>query len=369
MCVAVYKPIGVDVPTREELYNCYLRNQDGAGFAFYRNGKIHIKKGYMNFNSFYEDFCKENFNKDENVFMHFRIATHGLVDGGNTHPFPITDDFNKMRKTDIEYNGKCLIHNGIFHYGDNVIKSYSKIISDTMLFSKLLFDELNKADDNLFKKQISNLGLEESVCRGILEHSSDNLELIKKINSQLSCSKIAIMNEDGTVNHFGNWINHNGVYYSNSSYEGYSNYNRIGFSNGYYNTTSYSSPNYSYRIPSYWNDIWGDKEEKHNKKHYEYCDYCASYQKGCVYIDGSYVCRECIKDYNYKYCTECRNWLDGSQMHDEYTCKYCYEYEDIDNNEDDNETEICLCCEQNYLKKEQSKEDNICLKCYKEYCC
>ena len=38
MCVAVYKPIGVELPTKEELYNCYLRNQDGAGFAFYRNG-------------------------------------------------------------------------------------------------------------------------------------------------------------------------------------------------------------------------------------------------------------------------------------------------------------------------------------------
>ena len=47
MCVAVYKPIGVELPTKEELYNCYLRNQDGAGFAFYRNGKINIKKGVI----------------------------------------------------------------------------------------------------------------------------------------------------------------------------------------------------------------------------------------------------------------------------------------------------------------------------------
>ena len=369
MCVAVYKPIGAEIPNREELYNCYLRNQDGAGFAFFRDGKIHIKKGYMNFDSFYGDFCKENFSKNENVFIHFRIATHGLVDGGNTHPFPITDDFTKMRDTDFTYTGKCLIHNGIFHYSDSVIKSYSKIISDTMLFSKLLFDELKNVNNNLFEKQIDKLGLEESVSRGILENDRNNLELIKKINSQLGYSKIAIMNEDGSVNHFGNWINHNGVYYSNSSYEGYKKINSIGFG-GYYNTTTYNNPNYSYRTKEYWNDLWGDnKSEKYNKKRYEYCDYCASYQKGCIYIDGSYVCRSCIKDYNYKYCTVCKEWYDKSQMYDEYTCSYCEKYENNNKVENDNETDICLCCGQNYTKKEQSQEDNICLKCYHEYCC
>ena len=369
MCVAVYKPIGVELPTKEELYNCYLRNQDGAGFAFYRNGKINIKKGYMDFKSFYNDFCNENFSKNENVFIHFRIATHGLVDGGNTHPFPITDDFNKMRNTEISYNGKCLIHNGVFHYGDALIKSYSKIISDTMLFSKLLFDELNN-HNGLFDKKIETLGLEESVTRGIIENNSDNLALIKKINSELGYSKIAIMNEDGSVNHFGNWINHNGVYYSNSSYEGYKSYNKIGFTGGYYSTASYSNPKYSYRTNDYWNDVWGNKESNSNKKRYEYCDYCASFQKGCVYIEGSYVCRECIKDYNYKYCTVCKTWFDKSQMYDEYTCDYCNKYENTNDNDfDDNETEICLCCGQNYLKKEESQEENICQKCYDEYCC
>ena len=57
-------------------------------------------------------------------------------------------------------------------------------------------------------------------------------------------------------------------------------------------------------------------------------------------------------------------------MYDEYTCDYCHKYENTNCNDfNDNETEICLCCGQNYLKKEESQEENICQKCYDEYCC
>ena len=366
MCVAIFKPAGSELPTKKELYNCYLRNSDGAGFAFYRDNQIHIKKGYMSFESFYQDFCNETFSKDENIFIHFRIATHGLVDGGNTHPFPVTDDFYKMRNTNIVYTGKCLIHNGVFHYDSKVIDSYSKIISDTMLFSKLLFDELNKTNNEDDK---NNLSLEESVSQFITHRDQNNIELIKKINAQLGWSKIAIMNEDGSVNFFGNWLNHNGVYYSNNSYEGY---NHIGFggyyntntNQGYYNTSTYTDPRYSYRTQEYWESLWGNKKEKYYKKHYEYCAYCGSYQKGCINIDGDFICRKCLDVYGYKYCTICKTWLDKTLMHDDYTCNDCYREEE--NNFDENETNICLCCGQNYTKKSCIKD--ICSKCYNEYC-
>ena len=145
MCVAIFKPKNVQVPDRNTLNRCFDKNPDGAGFAIYRNNKIEIHKGFMDFNSFYFNFLKSNPKKDENILIHFRIATHGLVDRGNTHPFPLTDDFEFMRKKDLYFNGKVLVHNGVFHYPTDVVDKYDKFhkYSDTMLFTKFLFDSIN----------------------------------------------------------------------------------------------------------------------------------------------------------------------------------------------------------------------------------
>ena len=44
MCIAIGKPIGVDVPNDEILTNCFNNNPDGAGFAFNYNNEVVIKK-------------------------------------------------------------------------------------------------------------------------------------------------------------------------------------------------------------------------------------------------------------------------------------------------------------------------------------
>jgi hypothetical protein len=353
MCVAIYKPIGAELPTKKDLYNCYISNSDGAGFAYCRNNKIHIKKGYMDFNEFYKDFLNENFQVNENVFIHFRIATHGLVDGGNTHPFPVTNNFDEMRKTNNEYQGKCLIHNGIFHYGDNVIKSYSKIISDTMLFSRFLFEQLR--DLNFKNKSETQLSLEESVAKTIFNHSDDNF-LHNHINQKIGYSKIAVMNEDGSVNIFGNWIEHNGVFYSNNSYEDY----RYRF---------FEQNNYSYnRSINYYQKTRDTFKhmKKSQKNYYHYCDFCNEFSKDCFSNDGGFVCRKCVKAYDLRYCYECETFYDKNLMVDRNTCCYCKETTD---NEINNNYKLCLCCGQNYKVSEESKEKDICRDCYQMYMC
>ena len=314
MCVAIYKPKGANIPTEQDLHNCYIRNRDGAGYSFFKDNMIHIKKGYMDFKSFYDDFTKENFGIDDDIFIHFRIATHGLVDGGNTHPFPITNDFNQMRQTRLDYKGKCLIHNGVFHYDYNTIESYSKIISDTMLFAKLLCDQLNSS--YYFNKEIKNLNLEESVARGCSE--KDNMSLIYQINQQLNYSKIAIMNEDGTVDKYGNWLNHNGVYYSNSSYEGY-NYKWNNYSYNY--NYSYSDERFAYRTKEFFQNFFNKKKEGYFS---DYCSYCGKYQKNCTTIDGESVCKQCIRYYDLHFCKKCRQWLDKKLMQKHNICIDCY---------------------------------------------
>lgn len=322
MCVAIYKPKGVNIPSKDELYNCFLRNKDGAGYAFFRNDMIHIKKGYMSFNDFYEAFTKENFNAYENIFIHFRIATHGLVDGGNTHPFPIINDFTKMRETNLDYHGKCLIHNGVFHYDYDQIYAYSNIISDTMLFSKLLFDQINKSQ--YMEKDIKNLNLEESVARSFTE--KNNLMLIHQINQQLNFSKIAIMNEDGSVDKFGTWINHNGVYYSNSSYEGYQTKWNYVYKSGDYTTYSYNDPNFAYRSKEFFQNFFSRKKDRY---YADYCDYCGKYKQNCTEVGEENVCKQCLKEYDMHYCKKCHTWLDRKVMYKHNVCIDCYKKKHI----------------------------------------
>ena len=53
MCIIVYKPIGIDLPDKKTLETCFENNPDGAGFMYRKGREIRIRKGYMNFLSFY----------------------------------------------------------------------------------------------------------------------------------------------------------------------------------------------------------------------------------------------------------------------------------------------------------------------------
>ena len=52
MCIAVYKPIGQKMPSKKIFSNCFSSNDDGAGFMFPYNGKVHYEKGFMSYKSF-----------------------------------------------------------------------------------------------------------------------------------------------------------------------------------------------------------------------------------------------------------------------------------------------------------------------------
>jgi glutamine amidotransferase len=97
MCLAIFSPKGNTV-SRKHLENGFDGNSDGAGFCFAQSGKIEIRKGFFDFESFYAAF--------EPVahlpcLVHFRYATHGSINPDNCHPFPILGDKFGM------------IHNGI----------------------------------------------------------------------------------------------------------------------------------------------------------------------------------------------------------------------------------------------------------------
>ena len=138
----------------------------------------------MTFEDFYKSFEQENFTKSSTIIAHFRYATHGLKDAGNTHPFTLCSDYDEMRKVEDSVSS-VLIHNGII---SNVPRH--DVASDTMVFTRI----------------ISRLDRSDPV-------------LNEYINSIASGSKVLILHSNGAVETFGSeWIKDNGVFYSNNGY-------------------------------------------------------------------------------------------------------------------------------------------------------
>lgn len=80
MCVIIYVPKGVELPSIDELRAAYTRNHDGCGFV---SETDHYKS--LHFSTFMRRLSKRKIN--ENVIIHFRLATHGSVKVKNCHPF------------------------------------------------------------------------------------------------------------------------------------------------------------------------------------------------------------------------------------------------------------------------------------------
>lgn len=130
MCVAVLKPAGADVPSLEILKKCWESNPDGAGLAISEDESVYYRKGFMTFSAL-EAFYNANNVGDrvsQAIAFHFRVGTHGLKDGGNTHPFPVSEDASVLRA--LEGRAPVMIaHNGVFSIPISI-----KDVSDTGQF-------------------------------------------------------------------------------------------------------------------------------------------------------------------------------------------------------------------------------------------
>lgn len=114
MCIIAIKPPGDDIAKRMNwLDNCWVKNPDGAGMAFYENGAIRYVKGFMTWVAL-SDYVKTNAAvlSKRQVAFHFRTATHGTVSPANTHPFPITRKQGRLVRRD-GHTQCAFMHNGV----------------------------------------------------------------------------------------------------------------------------------------------------------------------------------------------------------------------------------------------------------------
>ena len=196
MCIAIAKPIGVDVPNDDILTNCFNNNPDGAGFAFNHNNEVVIRKGYMKLKDFLDAFHKydEKFNfKNRGVLIHTRITTHGGTNPQMCHPFPINSDEGALKK--IEYCSPfAIVHNGIISLTSGEATK-KKDMSDTAIFVQKYLTKIAK-NKNWFNNKA-------------------NIELIE----ELIDSKMAVLNGKGKIIMTSGFTEDNGIFYSNSSYK------------------------------------------------------------------------------------------------------------------------------------------------------
>lgn len=223
MCIAVFKEKGNKCPSLEILRQCFQSNDDGCGYAYALDGKVHIKKGFMTWQAFADSYNadKKRYNFDKlGVLWHFRVATHGGTNPQNTHPFPISNDTGMLQKPE-SVSDYAVIHNGIISLTSSTATA-EKTTSDTLVF---------------VRDYIWNIAQN----RGWFRRES-NIDLIYR----LAGSKIAILNRFGEIIHTPGFTEDNGVWYSNDTYKSA----RVRYSHGYGNYGSYvgyyGGSNYDY---------------------------------------------------------------------------------------------------------------------------
>jgi hypothetical protein len=191
-CIIVSKPAGIPLPSIETLQNCWKRNSHGAGYAVAKDGAVHIRKGFMTWESFANiDFAELT---PFACILHFRYATHGSQSPGNCHPFPVTGNLrSKTRTTDV-----AIAHNGVIHGVAITKPDYS----DTMSYIEQSIAPYWKR----CKKRGSYMYSMKASKRTLLDETN---------------SKWAFLYPNGSIINVGRGIKEHGLWFSNSSYRGY----------------------------------------------------------------------------------------------------------------------------------------------------
>lgn len=190
MCIICVSRSGVRQPDDNTISTMFRRNPHGAGYMYARDGKVIIHKGFMNFKEYISAIHSERFTAEDSVAYHFRISTQAGVNPEMTHPFPLSNQPARMRALDLTC--RCgIAHNGIIHMTtDPTNERYS----DTAIF---ITDYL----------------------AAMIRKSSDlrNQALLDRIY-YMARSKFAIMDSGGYVATVGEFIDEDGLLFSNGSY-------------------------------------------------------------------------------------------------------------------------------------------------------
>ena len=222
MCIICLKPEGVDMPTEKEIKHMFDRNPHGAGFALQGDirgdgvFRVEYHKGFMNVDDLIEALGPREKLKNLTVAIHCRIKTSGETDKFTTHPFPISNQYADLRKTDG--SGPVLFHNGVFSGLGGIIDKNSSDTQDFVVGVASRYLKNAKMPGKI-AQVISGKIIGD--CRVLIMYPKKNFPLLR----------------------WGNWYEHNGCYYSNMGYldESKPTYNYSSHYHGSYGKKSSSS--------------------------------------------------------------------------------------------------------------------------------
>lgn len=196
MCIIVVKNKNVEMPKIETLKKCFSSNPDGAGFMYASRNRVHIKKGFMTFESFknaLNDLEREIDTKKTAIVFHFRISTQAGINAQNCHPYPLSSNLERLHKL----NDCCKIgvaHNGIIDFAPD-----DKNYNDTQFFIADYLTEIIKSE--YFYTNSKTINIIEALLGGV--------------------NKLAIMTSSGHIERLGSgWIYNqkDNCYYSNNGF-------------------------------------------------------------------------------------------------------------------------------------------------------
>jgi predicted glutamine amidotransferase len=280
MCLIISKQSGIGLPKPEYLRSGACTNRDGLGVAYHKEGvdEVVIKKDFKDVLDLIA-WIPENITVNDSLLVHFRFATSGLKDEGNRHPFPITKNLELIRKTNLVCQ-EAIVHNGVFT-GYNDLQTYN----DTQ---KFIFDIL--ADEEV-RTNLKNPAIK------------------KLIENYLHNSKIAILLHTGEILYFGDFLEEDGLQFSNRGYKwGWSKYDRSDYGKGW----------------------WSDKEKDKNKniththtpvtdakeKDIFYCEHCKLSEASVKEIKEIWY-----KKVKLVLCKNCRKLLGDGRLEWYVNCK------------------------------------------------
>lgn len=205
MCVIAFSPKGVDIPTEQQIKSMWSHNPDGAGYAYVsKKGKVIYRKGFMKLNDLLKELEAPERFKNTNFALHFRIGTSGENDKATCHPFPISNNFGELRKTEGETDS-VLFHNGILSQGGLA----SPLASDTQDFVIAMSPLLQKYN----RSKTRDFFIEE-LTKG---------------------SRLLILYKNNAFKMFGDWQKDGDIWVSNLSYK----YDYQWYGSGYYGWHNY----------------------------------------------------------------------------------------------------------------------------------
>ncbi|MWV62337.1 hypothetical protein DCO58_04770 [Helicobacter saguini] len=160
MCVAILKPKGKDISDKQ-LELGYEANSHGAGFAYSFENRLVVKKGYFDIDEFIKEIRAVQESCDNpTMIIHFRLASHGVINVQNCHPFNVSENL-------------AVIHNGIMPQPFSTMASRNSTHSDTYYFVEKYLKALYAKDSKFFldsnvmvdiAKQIERKGRGNKLC-------------------------------------------------------------------------------------------------------------------------------------------------------------------------------------------------------------